>query len=189
VFQVLPEEIEAERILIQQAQWILDRMDAMNNGMKTRAVSLFGFTIVELSLAGTSLSGIKKNHWGPRWSSFDKWLVLPLGALTLVSLLLSLYFFLLALSVFLNPNLPEVDAMLGLEKYLKDNQIQEKDAAEIRIHLPLRQLLMHEEPESSYGDALVKENRKIGYSYRRGFRTLAASQIFLVALIISLVWR
>lgn len=149
---------ETAQILTQQAQWIVERIERINEGLMTRSSVAIGFLGVELALVGP------KEHKGA-----DYYQLATLGLLVI-----SIGFFIAALWSFKSSTLPNF------------NEIEQSLTATnaVQIKTPLNQLIMAKNKDKSIYSSLVKENNRRGWTYETGLIFLVLSQISLAVFMI-----
>lgn len=187
----MPEKIDldVEKVLIQQTQWILERQESVNQGIMTRATSLMGFAGLELSLVGQLVVNLRRQESVVKWSSCHTWLVFGLEAATVVSLLLCIGFLFACIRGIRGPRLPGTQALVERMDWI-DNQNFDNEIKRFELaSFPLQQLLMRGQKEISYGEFLKRENYDRGKKFIFGFNTLVLSQVILGALVLVAFWR
>lgn len=182
-------EVEVEKVLIQQTQWIAERYELINEGLMTRASSLAGFAGVELSLVAQMVVSLNRStpshHWSHKFTTF----VYILVALTVFSLLTSIWLFIRALTAKSSATLPNHGSIVALYAYIEEHKIEMDRAHGLKLRKPMEQLLMRHAPDKSYLAYLTEENRDRGEKYVCGTHALIASQVLLVALVLVIFWR
>lgn len=177
-------DIEIEKILIQQAQWIVERYESTNEGLMTRSASLAGFAGIELSLVGQMVVTLSYStsivHWNHRFTD----LIFALIFLTVASLSISIISFLLALSATRTAKFPDHDSLIEILDYLDVNETDKHEADKLKYRKPIEQILMRHMPNESYPNYLKAENKTRGFKFILGLWSLVTAQLILVALII-----
>ena len=144
-------DIDAEKILVQQTQWLIERMESVNQGLITRATSLVAFAGIELSLLGQMVVNLRKPPPAPSWTTLHSLLVFIPFAFGIGGLLLSIFLLFKAIGLSGNPNIPSIDSIIvrlnEIETKISNDEILRVDAHIHKIKFPLEQLLFPENEE------------------------------------------
>lgn len=183
------QDIEAEKVFIQQSQWIVDRYESANQGFMTRSSSLAGFAGVELSLVAQISVALHRSDPDNHWTKLFSDLIYPLVVATVAALLASIIYLLGAVRAIHQANLPDHDSNLELMDYIEDFDVEPAEANALKVRWPNSQILMAHSRESSYLAFLKTENEIRGKNLTYGSRWLIGSQVLLGVLVLAIFWR
>ena len=111
--------IEAEKILIQQTQWISERYESINEGLMTRSASLAGFAGLELSLIGQMVITFNRTSKDATWSCSYTSFVFGSLVLTTFSLLTCIFFLLRSLRAKRSAKVPDHLSVSEILNYIE----------------------------------------------------------------------
>ena len=181
--------IEAEKILIQQTQWISERYESINEGLMTRSASLAGFAGLELSLIGQMVITFNRNSKSATWSCSYTSFVFGSLILTTLSLLISVFCLLTSMKAKRSAKVPDHLSVSEILHYIEKNQLVGDESNKLKIEKPMEQLLMRHKPEDAYPAYLKMENSERGNKFIYGLNSLISAQVFLVIFVAFVYWR
>lgn len=182
-------DMESERLLIQQAQWVLERLEGANQGLISRAVSLVGFAGIELSLVGQMVINLRKSAGTKKWSLHSQFVLFSAESVTVLSLLACIVFLFVSFMARKEPFIPGTGDM---NQRLDDTVKQELTESQRLFMLrsfPLHQLLGEGRGGITYSEYLALDNRHKGRYFSWGFNTLVFAQVGLGTLVLLAYWR
>lgn len=182
-------DMEIEKVLIQQAQWIVERHESANEGLMTRSASLAGFAGIELSLVGTMVVTLNQSH--ANWTCGYTYWVYTLLLLTVLSLSTSIVLLIMVLKGIPGATFPDHSSIIELLDYLDKykDELSRDTVDNLKIKKPLEQILMPHKPGDSYLEFLLIENKSRAKNFGRGFNALIGSQVLLAILVLVIYWR
>jgi hypothetical protein len=182
-------DMESEKVLIQQARWILERLEAVNQGLMSRAVSLVGFAGIELSLVGQMIINLRKSVATKKWSLNSQLVLFGVESITVLALLLCIAFLFLSLRARKEPFIPGTEDISQRMEDVNSQELTEDQQMFLLRSFPLHQLLGQGHGGLSYGQYLALENRYKGRYFTSGFNTLVIAQAGLGTLVLLAFWR
>lgn len=176
--------MESEKLLIQQAQWVLERLEAVNQGLISRAVSLVGFAGIELSLVGQMVINWRKSSEQKNWSIRSQLVLFSVESITVLALLLCIAFLFFSLMARREPFIPGTHDMSQRMEDAINPEVTENQRLFMLRSFPLHQLLGKGHGGDTYSEYLSADNRHRGKYFTWGFRTLVFAQVGLGILVL-----
>jgi len=163
--------------VIEQARWILERLERINEGLLARASALIGFNAIELGI----ISQVLVRNSGVGWS-VD---ALVIGtALLLICALISL---LKCISLQGDHVLPNWDSLFADGSYANGHLVVIKglEFPEVPVTATNSTATGSESPSPKFYDVLMDENNSRAKHYKRGLWATVMAQVYLTLLIIA----
>ena len=182
-------DIDSERLLIQQAQWVFERLEGINQGLMGRAVSLVGFAGIELSLVGQMVINLRKSVSKKNWSLHSQIPLFVLESITVLALLTCIGFLFWSFRPRKKPFVPGIEDMIQRLDDIDKAEVNERQDLFMRRSFPLHQLLMRGVEGPTYSKYLNEENKHRGKFFALGFNTLVGAQFGLGILVLFAYWR
>ncbi len=179
---------DAYRAINDHARWVIERYEALNDGIMTRAGTLAGFGGVELGLisqvviqALTSTASKTVSH------SFKIHLFVIFG-ISVVSILFSIFAFLKSLSVSSNYHYPDMTSLRLYANYLDTSSEEELVEIEQKESWIFDHLQNRDQPIKSIGESSLTENADRGKWFKKGVIGLVVTQAVIAILMFFLFW-